>query len=302
MRDHQILYIDWWSLFHLIRGIKVFKKYVILLSLIVLVLTFTIYLNRSEATNTSITTITNQNMKIVAHRGASTLAPENTMAAFQKALDFGAAYIELDVQQSKDDRLVVMHDVALERTAQETGNIGDYTLKQLKKMDVGSFYDASFKGEKIPTLDEVLNQFYGKIGIIIEIKSPQLYPGIEQNLANKLNKIDPSRNFDRIIVQSFDRDSLKQFHQISPNTELGVLLTKEDYPFKPSLLQEVATYATFVNPKEKYVDQDLVDRVHQLNMKIMPWTIDQPATMTKMAKLNVDGMITNVPNQLVVYK
>ena len=116
----------------------------------------------------------------IAHRGASGYAPENTLAAFDKAVEMQADYIEIDVQLSKDDLPVVIHDDTLDRTTNGTGNISAYTLQELKSLDAGSWFDKKYAGEKIPSLNEVLEMYGEKINILIELKSPELYPGVEE--------------------------------------------------------------------------------------------------------------------------
>src|SRR5699024_1122413 len=111
-------------------------------------------------------------------RGASGYAPENTIAAFDKAVEMKADYFELDVQRSKDGQLVLIHDTTVDRTTNGTGAVKDLTLKELKSLDAGSWFDEKYAGEKIPTLGETLDRHRGKIKILIELKSPSLYPGI----------------------------------------------------------------------------------------------------------------------------
>src|SRR6266850_7844739 len=124
---------------------------------------------------------------IIAHRGASGDAPENTMAAFRLAMDSGADMIELDLHLSKDSALVVCHDSKLNRTARIKKTIKQLTLKELKKLDVGSWFHPRFSGETIPTLEEVLKLTVNRIALNIEIKQgSSLYPGIEKQLIELL--------------------------------------------------------------------------------------------------------------------
>lgn len=125
---------------------------------------------------------------IIAHRGASGHAPENTMAAFELAERMEADFIELDVRLSKDGELVVIHDKTVDRITNRTGDVGDYTLEELQGMDAGSYYGKTFSEQKLLSLEDVLARFYGRIGLLIEVKDPQHYPGIEEKLAEALRR------------------------------------------------------------------------------------------------------------------
>lgn len=112
----------------------------------------------------------------VAHRGASAYAPENTIAAYDKAVKMKADYIEIDVQRSKDGELVLIHDTTVDRTTDGSGKVGDFTFEELRSLDAGSWKGEQFAGEQIPTFDEILDRYHGKIGILVELKAPELYP------------------------------------------------------------------------------------------------------------------------------
>lgn len=234
----------------------------------------------------------------IAHRGASGHAPENTLAAFDKAVKMKADFFELDVQMSKDGHLVVIHDATVDRTTDGTGRVGDLTLKELKRLDAGSWFGPEFAGERIPTLEEVLDRYRGKIGILIEIKNPELYPGIEEKVANALKKRNMHRpNNGKVIVQSFGHDSVKKFHRLLPSVPVGVLLSYGDYRdgVSDEELADFARYADYVNPNQMLVDEDLVRRIHNLGMKITPWTIQTKEEADRMIALGVDGIVTDFP-------
>lgn len=122
----------------------------------------------------------------IAHRGASGHAPENTMAAFEKAFEMKADYIEIDVQMTKDGELIAIHDTTVNRTTNGTGSVGDYTLEEIQQLDAGSWFGQEFVGERIPTFEEIIDTYRGKIGLLIELKSPELYPGVEEKVAEAL--------------------------------------------------------------------------------------------------------------------
>ncbi len=238
----------------------------------------------------------------VAHRGASGYAPENTMAAFSKAVELKSDYIELDVQLTKDGRLAVIHDTTVDRTTIGTGLVGNLTFEQIRALDAGSWFGPEFAGEKIPLLEEVLDKFRGKVGILIEIKSPSLYPGIEQKVANALKQ----RNMDRpknekIIVQSFDFHSMKRFHKLLPDVPIGVL-TYLDEEVTDAMLEEFKAYADFVNPSLSLVNKSLVDKIHAMDMRVMAWTVRSRSVVDPLLQAGVDGIITDYPDYIPRHK
>jgi glycerophosphoryl diester phosphodiesterase len=232
----------------------------------------------------------------VAHRGASGYAPENTIAAFDKGLEMKADYIEIDVQRSKDGELVVIHDTTVDRTTDGSGHVGDLTLEELRSLDAGSFKGEQFAGEKIPAFDEVLDRYHGKIGILIELKAPQLYPGIEEAVAEELK----ARNLDKpengkIIIQSFSFESMQKMNALLPNIPIGVL-TSSGLHTTDAALQEFAKYADFFNPSYGLVSKELVDKVHSLGMQIQSWTVRSPEAAQFLIDMKVDGIITDYPD------
>lgn len=231
----------------------------------------------------------------IAHRGASGYAPENTLAAFDKAVEMQADYIEIDVQLSKDDLPVVIHDDTLDRTTNGTGNISAHTFQELRSLDAGSWFDKDYAGEKIPSLNEVLEMYGEKINILIELKSPELYPGVEEKVAEALAKykLDTSNN---IVIQSFNHPSVIKSAELLPEITHGVLAGENYKNVTDQQLQEFAAYAEYFNPNLKIVSSELVDNVHQAGMKISPYTIKTKAEAERIYKFGVDGLITDYPD------
>ena len=242
----------------------------------------------------------------VAHRGASAYAPENTLAAFKLATAKRADMFELDVQETKDHKLVVMHDTTLARTTdakkvypkRAPWKVSDFTLAEIRKLDAGSWFAKKYKGERVPTLDQVLSTMRGRgLGLLLEIKSPELYPGIEKRIATALRRSptwlvdDPAER--RLVVQSFDWDSVRRFHAVLPDVPTGLLGTP-----KTAQLPDLARYADQVNPTYGDLSASLVKKVHGARMDVLTWTVDDPAKMRKAADLGVDGIISNKPDVL----
>jgi glycerophosphoryl diester phosphodiesterase len=232
----------------------------------------------------------------VAHRGAAGYAPENTIAAFDKAVEMKADYIEIDVQRSKDGELVIIHDTSVDRTTDGTGKVGDLTFAELRSLDAGSWKGEQFKGEKIPTFDEILDRYHGKVGILIELKAPELYPGIEESIAQELKarNLDVPQN-EKIIIQSFNFESMKMMNQLLPKVPIGVL-TSSKLHTTPEALQEFSTYADYFNPSYGIVTKDLVDQVHSIGMKISSWTVRSQEAADFLLEMNVDAIITDYPD------
>lgn len=229
---------------------------------------------------------------IVAHRGASGYAPENTMASFELAEQLGADYIELDVRLSKDGELVVIHDVNLDRTTNGTGFVDDYTVNELRRFDAGSFFDPGYSGETISTLEEVLDRFGGRIGLLIETKDPERYPGLERKLAEELKR---HRGLKDIMLQSFDFDSSKRMHELLPDVPVAVLVHEDKYPLSGDMLDELASYASYINCKVDQLDWKAVADIHKRGGKVMAWTVRTEKDMKRAKKLGVDGIITDYP-------
>ncbi|WP_030509099.1 glycerophosphodiester phosphodiesterase [Microbispora rosea] len=235
---------------------------------------------------------------VVAHRGASAYAPENTVAAFELARDRGADMFELDVQETEDHRLVLMHDTTLGRTTdveevfpgRAPWRIGEFTLAEIRRLDAGSWFSRKYAGEAVPTLGEALRAMRDSgLGLLLEIKEPRLYPGIEVRVAEEIGR-DPAWH-GRIVVQSFDWNSMRRFHGLMPRVPIGLLGTP-----RIAELPGLARFADQINPPYADVTAEYVRRVHRLRMKVLAWTVDDPAAVRRLIGAGVDGVITNKPD------
>jgi glycerophosphoryl diester phosphodiesterase len=242
----------------------------------------------------------------VAHRGASAYAPENTLAAFKLAKAKHADMFELDVQETKDHKLVIMHDGTLARTTnvedvypgRKPWKVADFTLAEIKRLDAGSWFAAKYKGERVPTLPQVLTAMRGQgLGMLLEIKDPAGYPGIEKRIATALKherswlRYDPSER--RLVVQSFDWGSVRRFHAVLPKVPTGLIGTP-----KAGDLPELAKYADQINPTFSDLSESYVKKVHASRMDVLTWTLNDRGDMEKAVRLGVDGIITNKPDVL----
>ncbi|MHA1488431.1 MAG: glycerophosphodiester phosphodiesterase [Promethearchaeota archaeon] len=224
-------------------------------------------------------------MIIMGHRGANSIAPENTLKAFQKAIELGADYVEFDVYESKDGELVIMHDEDTLRTTGQKGLIKNMSLKELKALDCG-------EGEQIPTLQELINLAKGKIGLNCEVKA--------EGIVNKIIKVFREADIiDSTMISSFLHDELLKAQKIEPKLRIASLEpTGEggpiDWARKKTMLQFVIKNNFFaINPLYTLVNQKFVDLAKQGGVKVFPWTVDSKIGMKKLIKMGVDGIITN---------
>jgi glycerophosphoryl diester phosphodiesterase len=234
----------------------------------------------------------------IGHRGAAGYCPENTFASFHRALQLGVDFLEMDVQMTKDQELVVIHDPTVNRTSNGKGKVKDFTLQEIQGLDAGSWFDPRFSGEKIPSLYDFLDEFGGKVGILLEMKNPSLYPGIEEKIAYELLKRRlTSCEGPQVIVQSFDQHSLKKFHQLVPSIQIGVLVKKfTGKGISDQELESFSSYAAFVNPKITMVNKRLIRRIHQHGFKTFIWTIRKRSEVTLLSEFHVEGVISDFPD------
>ena len=233
---------------------------------------------------------------LIAHRGGSLEAPENTLAAFQHAIRVGAQYVELDVQMSSDGALVVIHDDTLDRTTSGSGPVGALTFEQLRRLDAGSHFGPQFKGEPIPTLREVLDLCVeASVGVVIELKSPHLYPGMVEKVAALLGEIW-MRGAENLWCISFDHDSIRQLRALDPTVPLGYLYEPHEQQFvhPDDIVQAYCPYyrTALAHPAQ-------VARAHELGKLVFVYTVDEEEDVRRLTASGVDGMVTDRPGSLM---
>lgn len=235
-------------------------------------------------------------MLIVAHRGASGTAPENTLAAFQQALDIGVGALEMDVHLSRDGEVVVIHDATVDRTTNGTGNVSDLTLSQLKKLDAGSRFAPQFAGEGIPTLQEVLDLAQGSVIIEIELKTTTPWPTpLERKVAELVvrNGLE-----DKVIIQSFNPLALFYMRRINSNIATALLYHERlPLPLRQRWLVPLAR-PQVMHPSASMATEEHVRKMQRRGHPVVVWTVDDPAEMETMIERNVDGIMTNRPDVL----
>jgi len=234
---------------------------------------------------------------VTAHRGFSGDAPENTLAAFKKAMEVGSDMMELDVRFSKDGQIVVMHDDTLDRTANGRGKVSDYTLKELKQFDAGSWFAPQFSGEHIPTLVEVLELAKGKIRVNIEIKDESLGRYKITDLADRaLQEVKKAGMEDQVIYVSFYPVALERIQERDSRLWVGLL-----YHRPWNSLHEVTGGKSFpvLGLRNSYLTKGKIDKIHQQGMKVNVYTVNSEEEMEQFIRWGVDGIITNHPDRLI---
>ena len=232
-------------------------------------------------------------MLAIAHRGASGYAPENTFAAFRRAIAMGAGFIETDLQLSRDARFVAIHDATVNRTTNGQGTVHDMTLADLRRLDAGSWFGSEFAGERIPTLEEIL-EFAKKHDIVfyLEMKPSGSWGG-EHALISALRE---SGEIARTVVISFDPVILAGVRKIEPTVMTGLLYEGQiERPFEKALeigARQIAVRGDLVTPR-------LLKEARERDLQVVCWTVNHPAHMRLLAEAGVDGIMSDYPDRLL---
>jgi glycerophosphoryl diester phosphodiesterase len=229
---------------------------------------------------------------VIAHRGASGHAPENTLVAFERAIQLGAPFIETDLHLTRDAHFVAIHDATLERTTNGRGNVHDFTLHELRRLDAGLWYDRTYMGQRIPTLEEIL-EFSRKHDVVfyLEIKYDAAW-GMHHALVGALrNEQDNART----IVISFDASTLESVRKLDAAIMTGLLI---DQPQADIVKLSVDVGARQLCPQLPLVTPALVEEAHRADLHVATWTADQPEEMRAAIAAGVDGVMTDFPDRL----
>jgi glycerophosphoryl diester phosphodiesterase len=234
---------------------------------------------------------------IVAHRGASGHAPENTMAAFRRAVELGATFIETDLQLTRDAQVVAIHDSTLDRTTNGKGPIQLKTREEIRTLDAGAWFksgaSASFSGERVPMLGEIL-QFAKERDVIfyLEIKSGAGW-GIEHAVVASLRDAAIAAH---VVILSFDPSVLESVHQLNTALMTGFLC---EHPSNDLVERAMRVGARQLAARGDLITPALVDKAHQEGLQVVTWTINEPEQMRRLISAGVDGMMTDYPDRLV---
>ena len=224
--------------------------------------------------------------KVMAHRGASTEAPENTMAAFQKAIDDMADYIELDVQLTNNGEVIVMHDSNAYRTTGVDANIVNMTYKEVKTLDAGSWFSDEYVGENVPSLKEVLELTQGKIKLNIELKPADNGTALAKNTVRLIEKYNMVND---CVITSFSESALKAVKTYNQEIKVGYILS--------------AAYGDFYDMKNvdffsvnaAFLSKRTIDAIHNSGKRVYAWTVNNKESIKNLTNKGVDGIITDNP-------
>jgi len=234
------------------------------------------------------------NPLLFGHRGARGMAPENTIPAFDLALQYGMDGIELDVHESADGEIIVMHDELVDRTTNGKGYIKEMTLEQIKSLDAGIKFSPKYAGTKVPTLSEVFERYREKFLYKVEIKhSYEYYPDIEEKVLERVDKFNLKKN---VQIISFDFDSLKKVREIDNDIEIGLIIEG-----RPRWFIDIAQKleAKWIHAFHGLVyNKDDVIELHKKEVKLGLWTLNEIKDIRKFCEMGVDDLTGDYPDRL----
>lgn len=249
--------------------------------------------------------------EVIAHKGASGTAPENTLVAFKKAIDLGVDMIEIDVRHTKDGEIVVIHDETLDRTTNGRGLVHDYTLAEIKELDAGSWFDPAFRNEKVPTLKEALDLINGSCKVLIEIKHMD-HPHYHDFAEKLIDVIREEKNgYEWIILQSYETDYLEAAHEYDDHVQTKKIMIGEDSAPLIQFYIETKMHLgrakeddrmKALNPEYHTLSTRRVFRMHARGFEVYTYAVNNREDMIKMLHMGVDGIITDYPAILMEIK
>ena len=232
---------------------------------------------------------------LIAHRGLSCEAPENTLAAFEMAVKAGCGGVETDAHLTTDGKIALIHDENTRRTTGKDGVVEKLTMTELLALDAGDWYDDRFTGQRIPQLWQLL-ELIKPTGMLINLElknSICRYPGLEQAVLTELRRFGMT---DRIVFSSFNHASMALVKELEPRAETALLYD--------CVLHEPAAYARLcradgLHPLHKTVDEALARECRVAGLKLRPWTVNNPAEAERLASYGVDALISDCAHELL---
>ena len=238
----------------------------------------------------SITSCTPNKVEITAHRGALRTHPENTLIAMQKAIEIGADFSELDVQETSDGVLVLYHDKNLKKTTGVDIGIWEISYDSISKLEAGAWFDPKFKGEPIPKLEDIMDEVKGKMKLNIEIKMN----GHQKQLTEKVVQlVEDKKYISNCILTSFDLDAIDKVEKLNKNIKTGYILREipENRDIFNSGVDLISAHKTMVNDA-------FIKKAHKHNLEVHVWIVNEPEEMKKFIQLGVDNIVTDYPERL----
>lgn len=222
----------------------------------------------------------------IAHRGVHDTYPENTLSAFQKAMETGVDGIELDVRLTLDNELVVIHDETIDRTTNGNGAVNQFTLKELKQFRIDSKYE-------IPTLVEVIELVAFKCLLNIELKEIATAEKVVEVLYDLVQK--KHWNYSNFLISSFDWHALKKVHILNPEIPIGILTATD---LELAFIFAKFIKATTLLPHYSLVNEEAVIEIQNAGINIITWTVNEKNAIQQMKKLNINGIISDFPDTI----
>ena len=239
----------------------------------------------------------------VAHRGASSYAPENTFAAYDKALAMGVNHVELDVQLTRDGHIVVIHDDTVDRTTNANGRVADFTLAELRALDAGGWFSAEYKGERIRSLGETLEHYKGRLHFHVEIKQREIAGGLARRT------IDMVRGYgltDSVTITSFRKEWLEEATAYDSELPKGWLVPMGNEPWDDSIINLIIEQSkelglAQVCPRADLTTPELVDRLHAEGFVVRCQGLFNEDLMRHVVDVGADGATVNFPDKMAEY-
>ena len=235
----------------------------------------------------------------IAHRGASSYAPENTFAAYDKALAMGVNHVELDVHLTRDDHIVVIHDDTVDRTTEAHGRVSDFTLDELRSLDAGSWFNSEFTGERIRSLGETLEHYKGRLYFHIEIKQREIAGGLARRT------IDMVRGYgltDSVTITSFNKEWLEEAAAYDSALPKGWLVPSGSAGWDDSIIEQSKELGLAqICPRADLTTPELVDRIHAEGFVVRCHGLYNEDLMRHAVDVGADGATVNFPDKMVEY-
>ncbi len=231
----------------------------------------------------------------IAHRGYSSVAPENTIAAFEKAIGAGANMLELDVMLTGDGQLIVFHDYRLGRTTNGTGVVSKLTSDHIRSLDAGSWFAQEFRSEHVPSLDDVLELAKGKVKLDIELKQRR-HDATSILVGKSIKAVERHRMSDEVVFSSFNLEALRILHHVSPGLRLAPLYRHNIKPTRRSFALRYGAQAVVLN--HLLLNRITVKKFHDSGIAVLVYTVNAPWRMEKLIQMKVDGIISDDPAAL----
>jgi glycerophosphoryl diester phosphodiesterase len=230
-----------------------------------------------------------EHTSVIAHRGASADAPENTLAALELAISEGADWVEIDVQETRGGEVVVIHDRDLKKVGGSALRVFDAPLADLQSVDIGSWMDSSFSDQRVPTLKQALALCKDRVGIVIELK----YYGQETQLEERVVKLVEAASMqDQVTVMSLSYPGIQKIRSLRPRWKVGLLSSV-------AMGDITRLKVDFFAINARFASRSFIRRAHRQNLEVMVWTVNDPVSMSAMISKGVDGIITDHPGLAV---